>query len=486
MNFALSCSPDPVEEERQQMNRASKVLVVLAGLAVLSACTVHEPPDRRPPVALPDSFSRTGKAALPGKWWTVLGDGELDRLVTDALSGNQGLRSTWDRLSQARALARREGAARIPAVDVTGGVAGSASGTVDGSWDTTHSYSVPFSLALAASYEVDLWGRVSSGIEAAELDVLASTLDLGAAAMTLSSEVASSWILILALRGQLRLLDGQVKTSSDFLEVVEQRFRAGRVSAADVLQQKGALEALRGERKSVQASLRVEENRLAVLLGRAPGSYRAPEGTALPELPPLPDTGTPAEWVRRRPDLEAAFLRLRAADFRVAQAVADRFPRLSLTPRASISWDANDPITSWLASLAANLLGPLVDGGRRSAEVDRAKAAASERLHAWGQVLLRALEEVENALVQEERGREVLKSLEEQLDLSRQALERLLDGYRKGTVDFTRFLTAALSQQRLERTVLAARRDLILHRIRLYRSLGGSWPLEEPGPKEES
>jgi NodT family efflux transporter outer membrane factor (OMF) lipoprotein len=454
--------------------------IILASLVSTLGCTVHEVEDRKPPMDVPKAFSATGTGPLPDRWWTALGDGNLDALVAGALTGNLSLRSTWARLAQARAIAWRAGAASLPSLEASGGASGSASGTVDHHGNDASSGSVPFSLGLAASYELDLWGRVRSGEQAANLDLLASEQDVHAAAMTLAAGVAVSWLRILDARGQLAVLDDQAATSRAYLDAVSLRFRAGRAPVADVLQQRQALEAIQGERVRLQSALRVEEHRLAVLLGKSPVAFKAPQGRTLPSLAPLPGTGAPLAWMTRRPDLRAAYLRLQAADHRVAAAVADRFPRVSLSARTSGGWDGHTIITSWLANLAANVVAPLFDGGRRSAEVDRARAVVSERLHAWGQLLLRSLEDVENALVREARQIEYLESLEKQLALSGQAVAQARDGYKKGTTDFTRYLVATQAHQRLERTVLAARRDLILHRISLYRSLGGSWELAPP------
>jgi NodT family efflux transporter outer membrane factor (OMF) lipoprotein len=449
-------------------------------MTVLGGCMVARPEDRKIPVELPASFSAGGLGERPEKWWTVLEDPALNGLMDRAMSGSFTLRSTWDRLAQARASARREGAALLPSVDSTGGGSGSASGTVDHRGNTTRTESVPFTVGLAANYEIDLWGRIRSAAEAASLDVLASEQDVHAAAMTLSAEVAASWIRLTELRGQIALLDEQIGTSEEFLKTVTIRFKGGQVPATDVLQQRQALESVQGEKVRLLSNLTVERNRLAVLVGRAPTTFEVPSGTGLPGLPALPETGTPAQWVNRRPDLRAAYLRLRSADWRTASAVADRFPRISLSGRASVGWDGTNAISSWLTNLAANLLGPLMDGGRRKAEVDRNRAAASQRLHEYGQALLRAVEEVENALVREARQGEYIGSLDKQIDLSRQSVNRALAGYRKGTVDFTRFLNTTLTHQRLERTRLAARRDRVLHRIALYRALGGSWKLDHP------
>jgi NodT family efflux transporter outer membrane factor (OMF) lipoprotein len=454
------------------------VLAAVLLWAGLAGCTFHQASQPERTAKLPGAFSATGKTPLPDRWWKALRDPALDGLVERALSGNPGLKATWDRLDQARAVAKKAGASRWPTLTGTAGGTASISG-MDGSTgagpSASTSKSATFSGALAAGYEVDLWGRLRSGREAAALDAEASAQDLRSAALSLSAEVANAWIQLASLRREERLLDAQLETATDALAAIEVRFRRGRVTAADVLQQRQSVEALRGERTRLRASLEVGENRLAVLTGEAPGRFKAPAGRSLPVLSPLPATGTPAQWLQRRPDLQAALARVRAADWRVAEAVADRFPQLALSGRVSGSAEVTETVLTWLANLAANLTAPLLDGGRRKAEVERTRAVVSERLHQYGSALLDAVEEVENGLAREASQEAYIRSLEKQLALSSAAVEQAESGYRGGTVEFLRFLTATLTHQRLERTLHQAQRDRVLYRVALYRSLAGSW-----------
>ena len=128
-----------------------------------------------------------------------------------------------------------------------------------------------FDLALAVSYEVDLWGRIRSTHDAARLDVVASRQDLHAAAITLTAEVAQTWYKLIEQRGQRRLLDEQIKTNQDYLEIITLRFRRGKASATDVLQQRQLVESTKGERVQAESAATVLVHQLAVLLGRPPG-----------------------------------------------------------------------------------------------------------------------------------------------------------------------------------------------------------------------
>jgi len=198
--------------------------------------------------------------------------------------------------------------------------------------------------------------------------------------------------------------------------------------------------------------------------------------TELPDLPPLPTTGVPSELLKRRPDLRAAQRRVEAADYPVAAAVAARYPRLSLS--ASVSSQPsnfNDYLLDPLWTLAANLALPLIDGGRRVAEVERTRAVVSEAVAAYGKAVLQALVEVENALVQERQQIANIEQLREQVQVSSVTLDQARQRYGHGLADFLTVLTALRSHQEVELGLLDAKRQLLSHRIQLCRALGGTW-----------
>jgi NodT family efflux transporter outer membrane factor (OMF) lipoprotein len=427
-------------------------------------------------------FSATGQSQLPERWWLSFEDPTLDRLITQALADNLTLQSAWDRLDRARAVARKAGADTIPQL---GGEAGLSSNRSRTNSRTESSQS--FSLGLAASYEVDLWGRVRSTTEAAELDALTSAEYLQTAALSLSAQVATTWFQLLEQQGQIEILKQQQHTNEQALELISLQFRTGQIGIADLLQQRQVVESRRGELALAAGRAQVLQNQLAVLLGVAPDQGPQIKPNKLGELPPLPTTGLQSQLLERRPDVRAAWLQLQAADQRVAAAVADRFPRLSLTGRASTTDEQiEDLFDDWLASLAANLLAPLIDGGRRRAEVERSQAVATEAFHVYGQTVLDALAEVENALAQEQRQQEYLVSIARQLELASQATGRIRDRYLNGAEDYQRVLGALLSKQFLQRTQLSARGELFVNRINLCRALAGGWDLSRKNQQPTS
>jgi NodT family efflux transporter outer membrane factor (OMF) lipoprotein len=395
------------------------------------------------------------------------------------LAGNLTLQSAWDRLAQARAAARRAGADLYPSLDGEGRAAETRS-RENGQTGTRENYS----LGIAAGYEVDLWGRIRSSRDAAVLDARASAEDLKTAALTLSAQVAATWYQLVEQYGQALLLNEQLETNNKVLELITLRFRTGRTGIADVLQQRQLVESNRGEIAQVKARAEVLEHQLAILLGAPPMRKVAPAEAEFGSFPSLPETGLPAELVRSRPDVRSAWYSLRAADHRTAAAIADRFPRLSLAAGLDTSGgEVRDLFDNWLASLAANLVGPIFDGGLRRAEVERTRAVAAEALHSYGRIVLQSFGEVEDALAREEWQKVYIASLDRQLELAERAIERVRDRYINGAVDYQRVLDALLSYQRLQRTRLTALRELFEFRIDLYRALGGGWEMERENAK---
>jgi NodT family efflux transporter outer membrane factor (OMF) lipoprotein len=429
---------------------------------------------------LPGAFSSTGSVAVTEAWWEEFGDSELNRVISGALSNNYTLRAVWDRLAQAEAVAARQGAALIPSVNAEA----SASRTrIDTDGADSAVYENEYGAGLVASYELDIWGRVRSARDAAALDVSATEGQVQAAAISLSAEIALTWFQLAEQLGQLDLLRSQIETSQRSLAVLNGRFRSGQSGAVDVLQQEQLVETRRGDLAVSEARVQVLKNRLAVLAGVVPGSPM-PVPSALPQdLPVAPATGVPADTMQRRPDVARAYDLVQAADERVASAIADRLPRLSLSARvSSTAPEIDDVFSDWIASLAANLVGPVIDGGSRRAEVARAEAVRSEAINTYGQTILEAFAEVEDALTQEQRQRELIVSLDRQLELATQITKNLRDRYLSGSEDFLRILTAEISRQSLERNRLQAGQQLIEYRIGLYRALAGGLETARPEP----
>lgn len=460
----------------------SGLLILL--LFIVSSCV---PITKRAlfPVEPPANFSLPGEAPGNDKWWLDFQDTTLDLLIDKALNNNFSLKSVRERIEQSQALARQAGASLVPGLDSQA----TASSTRNHNGNTSTDF---FSLNLAASYELDLWGRLRRQSDAAVYEMKATEADFHTAAISLTAEVAITWYQLVEGRLQLLLLTKQHETNRTVLELISSQFRAGKVGIADVLQQRQLVESNIGDLAGLRADIRVIENQLAILLGVPPATsellsllqtIETSRRSALPSLPALPETGIPLEVLSKRPDIAASHQRLLAADNRVAAAIADRLPRLSISADLTTSGDRSaDLFNNWFTSLGANLFGPLFDGGRRKAEVKKNESLAKQQFYNHGQAIIEAIGEVENSLVRENEQRVILSSLETQLRYAAETIEHVATRYRQGAVDYQRVLLALLSHQGLQRNLLASRRQLINFRIALYRAISGPLPLPGTDP----
>lgn len=485
MHFYQSTTPAAIWSSRQAAIRLSNIFPFLGICLLALTCSCATPRlDMTPIVEVPEGFSQSGDEILADQWWTQLGDPALNRLIDLALADNLTFSGAWDRLAQAEAIARREGADLRPSLDLTAGGSRSRSREATPLGQEQTNYNNQFSLGLAASYELDVWGRVRSTRDAAQLDLYASREDLQAAAITLSAQVATTWYQWVEQRAQLALLGEQIKNNERELELITLRFRSGMAAAADVLRQRQLVESTRGERIQIESRAQVLAHQLSVLLGHAPADDLPVDAAGFPALPDRPATGLPSELIERRPDIRQAYYKVYAADRRLAAAIADRYPRLTLSASADTSAQhVGDLFEASLLSIAANAVAPIADGGRRAAEVERTQAAVSENIHSYAQVVLEAFQEVEDALVQEDYQRAYLENLDSQVMLSEQVIERIRDRYLNGAVDYLNVLDALLSNQNLQRSRLTAQRELIEYRVGLYRALAGGWSLPSSKPQ---
>jgi len=456
-------------------------LVVFLALAIaVTGCASHDL-EVSQPVDLPETFTSTGGDTVPERWWREFEDPALNELESEAMDGNFSLKQAWNRLAEARAVIVQAESDLFPTLDVTasGDIQSQDNDNVDRTTETTQ-------LEGVASYEVDLWGRIESAVEATEFAEQARRQDVRAAAISLSAEVARTWYQLVEQYAQFTVIEQQIETNDQLYRILQNRYKFGRARAADVLRQERLLESTREQKSAVQSRIGVLENSLAVLVGKPPQETVNPRKEDFPELPPLPESGLPGELVNRRPDVRSAFFEVREADRRVAEAVANQYPRLELTASASTTGgDEAELFNNWLRTIAADLAIPVIDANDREAQVAQQKAVLARQLNEYGQAVLDSFQQVEDALVQERKQREQLRSTEEQLELANRTVSLLRQQYINGTADFLDVIDSLRNEQRLERDLLSARRRAVEFRIGLYRSLAGGFEVSPPDRMEK-
>jgi NodT family efflux transporter outer membrane factor (OMF) lipoprotein len=425
---------------------------------------------------MPQEFSSQGAEPMPEKWWQSFEDSQLSAVIEEAMVNNFTIRSAWDRLTQAEQTAIKAGAPLLPSATYFGGADRTRRET-----SGTTTYTTDYFAGAAAAYEVDLWGRVKSAHQAAVLDARAAQENVDTAAMTLSAAIAKTWYQLAESKEQERVIGSQIETNQKILEVIKVQFRQGQVGAADVFSQEQLIQFGRSQLIQVQETTTVLQHQLSILTGKVPRLWWSDTAIELVSLGQLPQIDVPATVIQRRPDVVSAYRTVQAADQRLASAIADQYPVISLSGSAETSADkVSDLFDDWLGNLGANLTGPLFDAGFRKAEVERTRAVLSERLNNYSQSVLNALQETEDAITQEWHQRMYIESLQKQLALAHNVYERTYEYYLKGQLDYLRVLTALISMQGLEQRELTARRILIERRIDVCRSIAGGWPMQRP------
>lgn len=464
----------------QTMRTAPSLLLILS--ITISGCI-----DLRPmisplePQQLPETFTLYSEESLPDTWWLSFNSDELNGLMEQGLQDNYDLLQTWARLKQARAIAVKAGADRYPHLD--GSVGGVHTRLRNSEGDELTSDDL--SLGLVARYELDLWGRVKAESQSAALDAEARREDVNSAAFTLSGRISETWIDQLQARQEQQLLKEQLAINNKLLGLIETRFANAQASALDVYQQKQTVTAIGGRLITTMGNLRIAEHQLAVLTGQAAPADLNLQQVEFPQITPTPPTGLPAELLARRPDIRAAGLRLQGAAWEIAAARADRLPRLDLT--GSFTYNAavlETLLDSWVLRLAANLAGPILDGGKRRAEVERTRAVAQENLAAYRQVVLTAIREVEDALTREQQYRDSLDNIAQQIELTRMAYREATYRYLNGLSDFLPVLREQINLVTTQLDYIQTGGDLLTARVSLNKALGGSWPEALPEPAD--
>lgn len=460
----------------RRLDGALSAAVAISASIGVSGCGLIHKVERAPapPVTLPEAYSVKAQGQdSHAQWWASFESPPLQEVITQALDGNLGLVQAFSRLDQAKAMLQGADAGYWPTVSADVSVSGSRN---------FFNPNVPaftgaqYNASIAATYEVDLWGRVHSLANAADLDFMATRLDVDSAVMSLTAQVAETWFRLIEQATTERLLMEQVKRNETQLELMELRFGQGLANAVDVFQQRQALAASKTQLPPVRSAKEVLQHALALLLGRSPGSGLPEFSAELPTLPALPAIGLPADLVSQRPDVQSARLRVASADYRVGAALAARFPTLRLSASVGLrAFDLADILDNWLWNLVAGIAGPIFDGGRLAASQRLAEAQLKDQVAGYGQVVLSAFSEVEDALTREARHAQFIEELGLQLEAARRTEEEAYTRYVNGLSEYLPVLTALREVQALERAQIAAQSQQLLYRIQLCRALGGTW-----------
>ncbi|WP_447595219.1 efflux transporter outer membrane subunit [Aquipseudomonas campi] len=442
----------------------------LCAALLLSACS-HKPEAPAERSAAPTQWrhAQAGET-VTDTWWRGFASTELDTLIERALVDNQDLAAAAARLRQAEASARAAGAPLLPRLD--GNLGASREGRLGGNPDTAGNR---YNGGLAASYEVDLWGRLAADRDAAQAELAASRFDRDALRLTLTATLVETWLRQVALAERLRLADLNLANAERVLATVQARQAAGAATPLELAQQRGLVAEQRRTREELRQQADDIRSNLAVLLGQGTPADTTSAALATLAAPSL-SAGLPSDLLLRRPDLARTEAQLSAADADLRAARAALLPRLNLSAGASgAAGGLNRVFADPVYSLAAALTAPIFDGGALAAERDRSAARREELLATYRQRIVEAFADVQVALnasagvdAQWQAQREVQAQAERALQLAERR-------YRAGADDLLNLLDAQRTLYAAEDQSVQLRLARLQAGVALARALGGGW-----------
>ena len=469
------------------MNRpllpAALVLLALAGCAV-------GPDYQRPATAAPAAFTESGpwKAAAPkdtlpkGAWWGVFHDPALDSLEQQATAASPTVQAAIARRDQARAVAGLSRADYFPqlALDPSASRA-RYSGNRQTQVPATRAAYVTnsFNLPLDLSYELDLWGRVRRSNESARAVAEASDAAYHTVLLGVQADVASNYFVLRSLATEYALVARSIATRQEALDLVNKRYSGGASGRLDVLRAETELATAQSDALALDQRRTALQHALAVLCGQLPEAFQFPAATATAELtlPALP-VGLPSELLERRPDVAAAERTLVAVNAQIGVAKAAFFPAIRLIGSAGYNSSELDSLLNsdsrqW--SLGPSISLPIFQGGRNTANYERAQAAYTEAVATYRSRVLVAFQEVEDGL-------SGLRYLDEQstvitraVSSSREAAQLSTVRYKAGLVSYLEVVDAERTALQNERTASQLNAQRFVASVLLVKALGGGW-----------
>jgi NodT family efflux transporter outer membrane factor (OMF) lipoprotein len=468
--------------------------VLLLSASLLSGCAVG-PDYQSPDIALSSRFlGQDGVAQREIRsnadlhaWWTAFDDALLRRFVALALEQNLDIAQAAARVAQARASLRVADAALLPAAAVIAQAARAYQSVetpigqvldTSPNFDRSGSY---YEANVGASWEIDVFGGVRRSREAARAEYQASEAGAVATQLAVAAQTADVYVTIRGLQARIAIARQQAQTRRQLLSTVELQYEKQIAAELQVRQAEGSLAQVEAQIPVLEAGLDTAMNALDVLVGAQPGTYRGELSPAasIPIAPGLVETGTPAELIRRRPDLIVAERRLAAANARIGVAISEYYPKFSLGALlGSATAISSGNLFTTGATQAQGVLGlrwRLFDFGRVDAQIAAARGEEAEALAAYRLAVLRATEEVENSfsgLVKREAQLRILTQGE--LSLAR-ARENSLAAYEGGVVSLIEVLNADGDLLQIRDAKAQAQTETARAAISSFRALGGGW-----------
>ena len=471
---------------RIRSHRAAGRAAVTAIAALITACTVG-PNYVRPPAETPAAFKEQWKVAQPsdqgprGNWWEVFGDPQLNALAAQVDINNQNIKIAEANLRQARALTAQARSAFFPTVtgnasatraSVSRGNTGS-NANLGGGGGVANAYNV----ALDATWELDLWGRVRRNVESAEASEKASEADLAGARLSAQALLVQDYLLLRVQDAQIKLLNDTAEAYARSLQLTRNQYAVGVAGRSDVALAETQLKSTQAQAIDAGVQRANLEHAIALTIGKPPADVSIPPMPVQASFPDIPPA-VPSELLERRPDIAGAERRVAAANAQIGVAQAAFFPTVTLSATGGFASSTlanlfSAPARYW--SLGAALAQVIFDAGLRQAQTDQAIAAYDATVATYRETVLTGFQEVEDNLA-------ALRILEQEAAVqddavksARESLAITLNQYRAGTANYLAVIVVqaqALANERQAVSILGQRLNAS---VALIKALGGGW-----------
>jgi len=495
------------------IHNLGKCPALLVIIFILTGCAKVGPEFHRPEVSVLPNWMEEGDKRVSREpadyrfWWRTFDDPVLNRLIDRAYRENLTLRIAGVRVLEARAQLGIAVAGLYPQIQQAFGSlqynrtsqgsssagsrqlspGGNTSSGVSGSGIPSEFWQSQ--VGLTVGWELDFWGKFRRAIESADAGWLATVADYDSALVSLTADVANTYISIRTLEKRIGIARQNVETQEESLKIAEARFKYGTVTQLDVEQARTLLNDTLASIPSLEAQLRQAKHALCVLLGMAPNDLAdlLKGASEIPVSPPQVVVGIPADLLRRRPDIRSAEYQAAAQSSLIGVAKADLYPAFSLTGNFGfISTDAGQSRLGDMFKWGSRFIqaGPsvqwnILNYGRITNNVRVQDARLQELLITYQNTVLMAQQEVEDNLVAFLRARERAGFLAQSTASARKALDLAVSQYREGIKDFTTVLTAQQALLNEQDNLAVTLGNISSSLVGVYRALGGGWELRE-------
>ncbi|KVC89522.1 RND transporter [Burkholderia ubonensis] len=471
--------------------------VAFATAVLLAGCAVG-PDYHRPDTPMPAAFKEAPagwKVAQPadgadrGAWWRVYGDPQLDALIDKLNASNQTVAQSAAAYRQARALVAEARAAYFPTVGLTASGSRSRSPRASLSSGSSSSFGGgssgsignSYSVGLDASWEPDLWGKVSRTVGAQRAGEAAAAADLANARLSQQATLAQTYFQLRTADTLQMLLDDTVASYARSLQLTQNRYAQGVAARADVIQAQTQLQSAQAAAIDNGVARAQYEHAIATLIGEPASTFSLPP-LPLAAEPPVTPVGVPSALLERRPDIAAAERRAAAANEQIGVAISAFFPTLTLSAQGGVQssvWSNLFTLPARFWTVGPQLAATLFDAGLRAAQTEAARATYDQDVAAYRLSVLTAFQDVEDNLASQRILAREIDVQRQAVDSAEHALAIVTNQYKAGTVDYLNVLTAQTTAFSAHQKLATIAGQRMVSSVGLVKALGGGWDVSQ-------